>query len=158
MQRAVLATMTWTSLLALIGCAPKPATVADLTFPVVVIFGTTAAALYRDAADLGEMSIGHLNAQNGSPPLIDSSFVVYRLDKLASTHSSMWLMTHPTGTTSVTFELARAETSGIDAARRLLRARLDEQTWRDDLDDARRAIATGNDLAAMFAAVKGGGK
>ncbi len=148
--------MTWTSLLALIGCAPKPATMADVKFPAVVIFGTTSTAIYRDAADLGEMSIGQLNAVKGPPPLIDSSFTVYRLDKLGSTHGGLWLMAHPTGTTPVTFELARADKTGIDAARVLLRARLDEQTWRDDLDAARQVIATSQDLAAMFAAVKGG--
>ena len=81
--------------------------------------------------------MGILNTVNGPPPLIDSHFVIYHLAKLASTHGGLWIMTHPTSGTPVTFELERAPESGIEAARALLRARLDDQTWRTDLAQKR---------------------
>lgn len=148
----------WASLLSLIGCgadAPKVVTTSDLTFPVVVIFGSSSAALYRDAGDLGTMQIGHLNAVTEPPPLIDSAFAIYRLAKLGSTHGGVWLMTHPTGSTPVTFELEPWPQTGIAAARELLTKRLDNQTWREDLVEARAGIAQGTELQTMFGIVKG---
>jgi hypothetical protein len=38
----------------------------------------------------------------------------------------------------------------------VLEQRLDERTWRTDLDEARRALATERELVKMVAIVKGG--
>ncbi|MBE2180671.1 MAG: hypothetical protein IAE97_09395 [Chthoniobacterales bacterium] len=149
--------MRWTLLIALVaGCRAKPEpTVADLHFPVVVIYGTTSVVLYPNAHTLGFASIASLNALTGPPALIDSDFNIYILEELASTHGTLWLMTHPTGNTPVTFQLARAPESGIAVARQLLRPRLEDQTWRDDLDQGREALAREETLAGMFAIVDG---
>jgi hypothetical protein len=152
--------MKWAALLALLtGCRPKPTpppppTVADLQFPVVVIFGKTSAVKFKDAADLGTMSMGSLNAVTGPPPLIDSSFAIYTLEKLGSTHGALWLMANPVGYTPVKFELARAPKSGIETARELMRLYLDDQTWRRDLEEMRRALAAERTLPGMFAIVR----
>ena len=63
-------------------------------------------------------------------------------------------MANPTGSTPVTFTLERAPKSGIEVARALMRERLDEQTWRTDLDEKRRALATEQTLAGMLAIVR----
>jgi hypothetical protein len=152
--------MKWAALLALLsGCRskppPPPLKVADLHFPVVVIFGKASVVKFASAEALGTMSIGSLNAVIGPPPLIDSTFTVYTLTKLGSTHNGLWLMANPTGVTPVTFELERAPKSGLEAARELMRLRLEEQTWRTDLDEKRRALAAEQTLAGMFAIVNG---
>lgn len=149
----------WTFLLALLaGCrgrsAPPP-TVEDLRFPVVVIYGKSSAVLFQDATALGTARIADLNAVEGPPPLIDSDFNVYTLRELSSTHDSPWLMAHPTGSTPVTFRLERAEKSGVETARELMRARLDEQTWRGDLAERRDALANEQTLPGMIFIVEG---
>lgn len=150
--------MNWAALLALFtGCREKPApapTLADVRFPAVVVFQRSSVALYPDAASLGTMSMGQLNAVTEPPPLIDSSFAIYTLTDLRSTHGGLWLMANPTGSTPVTFTLARAPKSGIDTARELMRGKLDEQTWRSDLEEKRRALATAQTLAEMIAIVR----
>ena len=152
--------MRWPLLLCafFVGChapPPAPPTVADLHFPVVVLFGNTTAASYADATALGTMQIGQLNAVIGPPPLIDSRFAIYRLAKLASTHNGLWLMTHPTGATPVTFTLERDPQSGLETARALFQHRLDGQTWRTDLDQRRHALTTEQTLPGMLAIVQG---
>jgi hypothetical protein len=147
----------WTALFSLLaGCRarPSPPSVADLHFPVAVIFGTSSVVAFQDAADLSLMRMGNLNTITGPPPLIDSNFAIFTMTKLGSTHNGLWLMTHPTVGTPVTFELECAPNSGIDAARALLRARLDDQTWRRDLEQKRRALAAEKTLGGMVAIVK----
>jgi len=134
---------------------PPPPTTADLHFPVVVLFGNTSAASYANASALGNMSIGQLNAVIGPPPLIDSQFAIYRLAKLSSTHNGLWLMANPTGSTPVTFTLERDPKSGIEATRTLFLQRLEGQTWRTDLDQRRRALATEQTITGMLALVQG---
>ena len=139
----------------LAGCRGKPApTVADLHFPVVVIYGKSTAMLFPEAAALGEARIADLNAVIGPPPLIDSNFDIYTLREFGSTHNGLWLMTHPTGSTPVSFKLERAAKSGIETARALMRARLDEQTWRDDLAQRREALGREQTLAGMVTIVE----
>jgi hypothetical protein len=140
----------------LVGCRARqaPPSVADLHFPVAVIFGTSSVVAFKDATDLSTMRMGNLNTITGPPPLIDSSFAIFTMAKLRSTHNGLWMMTHPTAGTPVTFELERAPNSGIEAARALIRARLDDYTWRTDLEQRRRALATEQTLAGMVAIVK----
>ena len=155
-------TFKWAALLALFtGCRARPLpppTVADLRFPVVVIYGKSSVVLFKDAADLGTMGISHLNNVTGPPPLIDSSFAVYRLAGLASTHGGLWLMAHPTGSTPVKFELQRAPASSIEVARGLLRQRLAEQAWRTDLEVKRRQLDAEQTLEGMLGIVQGRGE
>jgi len=154
--------MKWAALLAFFtGCRARPLpppTVADLHFPVAVIFGNASVVTFASAADLGTMQVGNLNTVTGPPPLIDSRFAVHTLAKLGSTHGVLWLMSHPTGATPVSFELQRAPESGIEVARGLLRLRLDAQTWRTDLDEKRRALAAEQTLAGMVEVVQGRGE
>jgi len=131
-----------------------PPTVGDLQFPVAVIFASASVVTFKDAADLGTMRMGNITSVTRPPPLIDSRFAIYRLAKLASTHNGLWLMTHPTSGTPVTFVLERAPESGIEAGRALLRAQLDVQTWRHDLPEARRELAAQHTLADMLAIVQ----
>lgn len=147
------------ALLALVtGCRAKPLpppSVADLKFPVAVNYQRAAVVLFTDATDLGTMSLGQMNGISGPPPLIDSSFAIYTLKDLRSTHGSLWLMANPTGFTPVTFTLERAPKSGIEAVREIIRGRLDEQTWRDDLPAKRNALAAEQTLAGMVALLRG---
>jgi hypothetical protein len=151
--------MRWIFQLALLaGCSRRPATppaVADLRFPVVGIYGKSSGVLFPDATALGTARIADLNAVVGPPPLIDSGFAIYTLRELGSTHGGLWLMTHPTGSTPVSFKLERAPKSGIEIARELLRTRLNEQTWRSDLAQRREALAKEPTLAGLFAIVQG---
>lgn len=127
----------------LTGCRAKPLpppTVADLHFPVAVNYQRGSVVLFRDATSLHTMSIGQLNAVTEPPPLIDSKFAIYTLEKLGSTHNFLWLMINPTGSTPVKFELKRAPKSGIEAARAVFRSRLDEQHWRDNMEEKRREL------------------
>lgn len=147
--------MKWAALLALFtGCRAKPPTVADLKFPVAVNYQRGGVVLFSDVADLGTMSLGQLQAVSGPPPLIDANFTIYTLKDLRSTHGSLWLMAHPTGLTPVTFTLEHAPKSGIEATRALMRERLDEQTWRDDLEQKRQALANERTLAGMVEIVR----
>lgn len=151
--------MKWTALFALLaGCRAKPPTVADLHFPVAVIFGNSSVVAFKDAAALGTMLIANLNAVTGPPPLLDSEFAIYTMTKLGSTHNGLWLMSHPTGSTPVKFELERAPKSGVEAARELLRLRLDAQNWRSDLEEQRRALNAERTLAGMVEVVNSPGE
>ena len=153
--------MRWTILFVLLaGCRvqpPPPPSIADLHFPVAVIFGNASVVLFKDAGDLGIMQIGNLNTVTGPPSLIDSTFAIYSMVKLGSTHNGLWLMAHPTGPTPVTFELERASKTGIEAARELMKLRLDEQTWRTDIEQKRRALTAEQTLPGMVTIVQGGG-
>ena len=100
-------------LASLAGCGPKkPATVADLHFPVAVLHPGSSTVLYHTAADLNAMHVNHLILGTDGPAvLIDSEFVIFIMENLRSTHGGLWLMTHPSGVTSVTFELKRDKES-----------------------------------------------
>ena len=141
---------------ALTGCSPKPVpkpqpppTVADLHFPVVVLFPSTTSLLYKNAADLGVMHMNLVMNYSGLPVLIDSDFNIYTMVKLSSTHGGLWLMAHPSGTTEVKFELERAPKSGLQAALEATRAQLDAQTWRHDLEKRRKKLASQTTLPGM---------
>jgi hypothetical protein len=136
------------------GCRDQPPpSVGDLRFPVVVIYGTSSAVLFQNPQALSSARIADLNAVTEPPPLIDSDFKIHILQGLSSTHSSLWLMAHPTGSTPVRFRLERATDSGIEAARALMKSRLDVQTWRNDLHKQREAIDRATTLDEMFSII-----
>lgn len=132
---------------------PPPPTVADLHFPVVVDFGTAGLRASANADELSTMRLSYLYGYKGSPPLIDSTFAIYTLENISSGHGALWHMVNPNSLMKVTFDLARAPKSGIEAARELMRIRLDQQTWRRDLEEKRRALATEQALPGMIAIV-----
>ena len=66
------------------------------------------------------MHVNHLILGTDGPAvLIDSEFVIFIMENLRSTRGGLWLMTHPSGVTPVTFGLKREKESGAEAARRL---------------------------------------
>ena len=133
------------------GCkAKQPPKVADLHFPVAVLFSNSSSVSYKDAADLGVMHVNLIMMTDQSPALIDSNFEIYTMDHLRSTHGGLWLMVHPSGNTEVEFTLLRAQKSGLEAARAAMRAQLDKQTWRSDLDKQRAALAAQTTLSGML--------
>ena len=137
----------------LAGCSRKPAlppTVADLHFPVAVLFPSTTSLLYKDAADLGVMHTNLLTGPAGAPVLIDSDFKIYTMEKLSSVHGGLWLMAHPVGNTEVKFELQNAPASGLQAALDAMRAQLDKQDWRTDLEERRKSLAAQKTLPGML--------
>lgn len=154
--------LRWAALLTLFaGCRsqpPPPPTVAELHFPVVVDFGTAGLRQSANADELSTMRLGYLYGRDGAPPLIDSAFSIYTLEKISSGHGGLWHMANPNATMKVTFELARAPKSGIEAAREIFRARLDSQTWRRDLEEKRRALAAENTLTGMFSILQPDGR
>jgi hypothetical protein len=135
----------------LAGCSREPPpVVADLHFPVAVLFSNSSAIRYDNAADLGVMPVQLVINSKFPPILIDSQFNILTLQKLSSIHGGLWLMVHPSGNTEVTFDLKRAPKSGLDAARSAMRAQLDMQDWRTDLDQRRTTLATQTTLPGML--------
>jgi len=133
------------------GCKPKqPPKVPDLHFPVAVLFSNSSTVPYKDADDLGIMHVNLLVMTDQHPTLIDSNFDIYTMEHLRSTHGGLWLMAHPSGNTEVEFTLLRAQKSGLEAARAAMRAQLDKQTWRGDLDKQRAALAAQTTLNGMI--------
>src|SRR5438067_7061312 len=94
--------------------------IAQLRFPVLLIHDGTSVHAYAGADDLTHMHVNRVVLGKAAPILIDSDLNVYRLDRLRSTHGNLWLLAHPGGTTSATFELTPLARRGIDAARELL--------------------------------------
>ena len=135
-------------LASLVGCAPKkPATVADLHFPVVVLHRGSSTVLYRTAADLNAMHVNHLVLGTDGPAvLIDSEFVIFIHGKPAF-YSRRPLVDDPS-----TFELKRDKESGADAARRLLLQRLNDKGPGEETEQRRKAVVAQKTLVGMVAA------
>jgi hypothetical protein len=136
----------------LAGCSPEPPppTLTDLHFPVAVLYSNASTRLCKDASELGVMGVQLMINSNSPPVLIDSDFNIFTLEKLRSTHGDLWLMLHPSGDTEVAFDLKRAPKSGLDAARAAMRAELEIQTWRTDMEKRRKTIATQTTLSGMM--------
>ncbi len=150
-------------LASLTGCSRKPAppatpapTVADLHFPVVVLYPRSLTSLFKDADDLHVMYTQVVINLDEAPTLIDSDFHIYSMQKLHSIHGGLWLMANPNNGTEVTFELQRAPQSGLQAALDAMSAQLDKQTWHDhdELDKLHAKLARQKTLAGMFNIVK----
>lgn len=118
------------------GCRAKPApapvlTVADLNFPVVVVFERSGAYVHRSAEDLMTMSMQAVIMSNSPPHLIDNEFNLFRLDKLNSTKGTLaYMLSAGAGSTEVTFELARVPEKSDEQVRSLLRKL--EDPWMTD--------------------------
>ena len=81
--------------------------------------------------------------------LIDSRVDIYRLDKLESTHSGLWLMAHPNGQTDVDFELQRIDRADIVQARRLMLER-ESRLRGAAATELRAALSQAGTLEAML--------
>lgn len=129
--------------------APPPVSPEDLAYPVLVLFPQSGSVRHDDAADLRVMSVQRVMGANGAVMLIDSRLDIYRLDKLESTHSGLWLMAHPNGQTDVGFELQRIGRADIEQARRLILER--EPSLRGAGEPApRAAVLKATSLQAML--------
>jgi hypothetical protein len=131
-------------------CSPPPAvSPAELAYPVLVLFPQSGSVRHDDAADLRVMSVQRVMGANGPVVLIDSRLDIYRLDRLESTHSGLWLMAHPNGQTDVDFELQCIDQADIEQARRLMLER--EPRLRGAAATAlRAALSQASTLEAML--------
>ena len=131
---------------------PPPPTVSDLHFPVAVLYPNSYNQLFKDATDLHFMLTNLVISLDAPPLLIDSNFLICTMDRLKTIHGGLWLMTHPVGVTEVTFTLARAPRSGLEAAREAMRTQLDKQTWlhSDESKKLHATLARQTTLEGMF--------
>src|SRR5688572_17660783 len=126
--------LTWvlSAFVSCLGCgrkdapaAPQPpakASIADLTFPVVWVFGDTSVMPVEDAAGLGSLHSNYLNINPERPKhLIDSSLRIFKAENLRSTRSGLGQTLNPSGSTPVAFELVAGE-QGIEPVRRMIAA------------------------------------
>jgi hypothetical protein len=157
MSRLATAGISFALLLA--GCTRERAPeVADLEFPVAVLYSTASTMLYSNAADLGVMGVQLVINSSHPPVLIDSGLRVFTLEKLRSIHGDLWFVLHPSGNTEVTFELKRGAESGRDAARAEMTKQLEMQTWRTDVQQRRETLARETTLAGMFKVLRDDGE
>lgn len=133
--------------------APK---IEALRFPVVMLFGNASARVCKERGELTNMHTNYLTLNSEPPVLIDLEFKIYSLGHFQSVHGGLWLMAHPSGATGVTFEL-KAQKSGREIARELFARQLEKQTWRDDLESRRKALAARQTLLEMAEVVQGVG-
>jgi hypothetical protein len=103
------------------GCAEPPApTPADLAYPVVVLFEQGGGVRHRNAEDLSRMRVQRIMVAGDAVFLIDSRLDIYRLEKLESVHSGIWLMAHPNDITDVHFVLQKIASADADMTRKLI--------------------------------------
>ncbi len=134
----------------LVGCkAPSPLTINDLNYPVLVLFEQSGGVRHDDARDLSVMSVQRVMASNSPPFLIDSHLDIYRLDKLGSEHSGLWLMANPNGQTEVHFDLQRVSLADVAKARQLILAR-DPTLRSQDGAPLREKVEQARTLKAML--------
>jgi hypothetical protein len=139
----------------LAGCTQeKPATVEGVHFPALVLYGNAYSEFFVNADDLKSMYVQVVISQDTPPTLVDSDLAIYHLNALRSIHGGLWLMANPSGATEVTFDLARAGESGLDAARAAIKAQLLTQTWRDDVKERTEKLEKASTLKEMYAAIQ----
>lgn len=146
------------ALVLLVSCSEKETApkIEALRFPVVMLFGNASTRVCKERAELTKMHTNYLTLNSELRVLIDSDFKIYSLDHFQSVHGGLWLMAHPSGATDVTFEL-KAQKSGREIARELFARQLEKQTWRDDLESRRKALAATQTLLEMADVVQGAG-
>jgi len=116
------------------GCHKKPSVVpvGSLSFPVVLIVGTSAtseipshAEVVADQADLSLMPVNRYSpltdTTNSDPPfVIDGDGKICEMRNLKGQHGGAWMMLHPTGQMPISFTLIQRQESGVEAARTLI--------------------------------------
>ncbi len=109
------------ALLSLLGaCAsPKPPSIADLRFPVLVMHHVGARSVEVNAESLQTMRVPLAMQADPPPVLIDSDLKIYRMNKVQSTHGGLWMMANPNALTPITFTLEAAG-AGKAAARQAI--------------------------------------
>ena len=123
--------------------------IAELRFPLVVLFENSGPLLCQQPAALKVMHTNYIKLNNEPPILIDSDFNIFLLDHFRSVHGDLWLMTHPSGATEVAFEL-KPQKSGREKARDLFLHQLQKQTWRQDLKSKAEALSGSKTLLDML--------
>ena len=94
------------------------------------------------------MHTNSLTLNDRDPRLIDSKLNIFAMEKLRSIHGGLWLMTHPSEITEVTFALKRQK-SGRAEAHRLFAEQLRKQSWRDDQASRLESLAQAETLLEM---------
>ena len=104
----------------LLGCnrPPPPPTVADLQFPVLVVYPSAGFSTFENADNLKTMRLQKLLMSRDTAALIDSKLRVFLLENLKSNKNGMsiWI-SGGRGPTAVTFDLVATKESGLAAAR-----------------------------------------
>lgn len=124
----------WTGMLS--GCQRTPPVVqvpvGSLSFPVVLIVGTSAkgriasqAEVVVNAADLSLMRVERYSELSGTtnsdPPIvIDGEGTVCDMQNIKGEHGGFWMMANPTGQMPIRFTLTPRKESGVKAARALI--------------------------------------
>jgi hypothetical protein len=128
---------------------PERATkIAELRFPVAVLFGNGSMLLGQQPGQLTNMHTNYIILNSETPLLIDADFKINSLDHFRSVHGGLWLMAHPSGATDVTFEL-KPQKSGRKEAHKLFAHQLQKQTWRQDFESKRQALSRSQSLLEM---------
>ena len=94
------------------------------------------------------MHTNYLTLNDRDPRLIDSRLNVFALEKLRSIHGGLWLMTHPSEITEVTFAL-KSQKSGRADAQRLFAEQLRKQSWRDNQASRLESLGQSQTLLEM---------
>jgi hypothetical protein len=123
--------------------------IAELRFPLVVLFENSGPLLCQEPAAVKTMHTNYIKLNNDPPVLVDSEFNIYSLDHFRSVHGGLWLMTHPSEATEVSFEL-KPQKSGREKARDLFLHQLQKQTWRQDLKSKAEALSGSKTLLDMW--------
>jgi hypothetical protein len=77
---------------------------AGLRFPVLVIHDGASVSVCEGSEGLARMHVNRVVLAREAPIVIDAELNLYRLERLRSTRSGLWLVTHPSGETPVAFE------------------------------------------------------
>lgn len=151
---------TLSSLLAVLlpaGChAPPKPTLADLQFPVLVIYPGAGHERFDSPAALADMSTQRVLMHHDTPLLIDSALRIFQLADLKSTQSGLSLMASAgTGRTPVAFTLTATRDSGIAAARALVQKYCTPLHDGPDAPRRREQLATAETIPQIIAAIEG---
>jgi hypothetical protein len=129
---SMLALAAWAGILC--GCSREPAVVPveHLSFPVILVIGTSAASPIPSQAeviakeeDLRRMRVETYSTLTDTtisdPPIvIDSTATVLDMKSLKGERGGMWMMMNPTGLMPIHFTLVQRGQTGIEAARSII--------------------------------------
>lgn len=135
----------------LAGCSRKPVElpIDRLSFPVVLVVGTSSASpipshaeVIGNAEDLRRMRVEIYSPLTdptiSDPPMvIDSTADVLEMKNIKGERGGLWMMAHPTGLMPISFTLVRHRETGIEAARLIIS---NCRFLGGDLDDVRREL------------------